>query len=102
MTLQLKKKKYLDYINPKIIMSYGVDFAKLVMIAYFSESAQDKLESTHQIYRYSGVKEEVKVKFIGDVMVKPKTRRHAIALQLEELIKDAEKASNIEKVCCMI
>lgn len=94
MTLELKKKKYLDYINPRIILSYGVDFARIMQVAYASESATDKLESTQAIYSYSGVKEEVKVKFIGDVMVKPKSRRLAIASQLDKLIKDAIKASN--------
>ncbi len=93
MTLKLKPKKYLDYINPRIILSYGADFAKLVQKAYASESAIEKLETTQAIYSFSGVKEEVKVKFIGDVMVKPKGRRLAIASQLERMIKDIEGVS---------
>lgn len=87
MALELKKKKYLDYINPRIILSYGVDFARIMQVAYSSESAVDKLESTQAIYNYSGIKEEVKVKFIGDVMVKPKIRRLAIASQLSKLLE---------------
>lgn len=93
MALELKKKKYLDYINPRIILSYGVDFARIMQIAYASESAIDKLESTQAIYQYSGVKDEVKVKFIGDVMVKPKARRLAIASQLDKMIKDTSEVS---------
>lgn len=93
MALELKKKKYLDYINPRIILSYGVDFARIMQVAYASESAIDKLESTQAIYQYSGVKDEVKVKFIGDVMVKPKARRLAIASQLDKMIKDTLEVS---------
>ena len=93
MALELKKKKYLDYINPRIILSYGVDFARIMQVAYSSESAIDKLESTQAIYQYSGVKDEVKVKFIGDVMVKPKARRLAIASQLDKMIKDTLEVS---------
>lgn len=93
MALELKKKKYLDYINPRIILSYGVDFARIMQVAYSSESAIDKLESTQAIYQYSGVKDEVKVKFIGDIMVKPKARRLAIASQLDKMIKDTLEVS---------
>lgn len=93
MALELKKKKYLDYINPRIILSYGVDFARIMQVAYSSKSAIDKLESTQAIYQYSGVKDEVKVKFIGDVMVKPKARRLAIASQLDKMIKDTLEVS---------
>lgn len=94
MTLELKKKKYLDYINPRIILSYGVDFAKLVQKAYASESAIDKLESTQAIYQYSGVKDEVKVKFIGDVMIRPKKERFAIARKLFKMLEEGNERSN--------
>ena len=96
MDLSFKSKKSLDYINPRIILSYGVDFAWIMQNAYASESASEKVETTQNILNFKGIKDEVKVKFVGEIMTRPKSRRLAISRQLHKLL-----TTNTEEVLKM-
>lgn len=95
--LKVRTRKHVDYINPKIIISYGAEFASIVQKAYASESASEKLTNAFDIYKCNSIKDEVKIKFIGDVMSKPKSRRLAIAKQLQELLVETIEKKMEEK-----
>ena len=87
-------KKERAYIKPAIVLSYGKDLAKLISDAYLSRTAEEKLESVKKLMD-SSLKIEAKVKFIGDIMIRPKKQRLAISREITDyLLKDDGNNNN--------
>ena len=75
----------LSYINIKAVVALGVEHASIIAEAYASETESDKLIATQNILD-STMSKEAKIKFIGDMLTRPKVKRLAIAKKiLEEL-----------------
>ena len=75
----------LTYINIKAVVALGVEHATTIAEAYSSQNEDDKLLATQNILN-SSMDKEVKLKFIGDILTRPKIKRLAIAKKiLEEL-----------------
>lgn len=75
----------LSYINIKAVVALGAQHASIIAEAYASETETDKLIAVQAMLN-SDMEKEVKIKFIGDVLTRPKVKRHAIAKKiLEEL-----------------
>ena len=75
----------LSYINIKAVIALGAEHASIIAEAYASETETDKLINIQSILD-SNMAKEVKIKFIGDVLTRPKVKRLAIAKKiLEEL-----------------
>ena len=73
----------LSYINIKAVIALGAEHASIIAEAYASETETDKLINTQAILDSSMAK-EVKIKFIGDVLTRPKVKRLAIAKKIIE------------------
>lgn len=74
-------------INVNVILSYGTETARVIMEAYFSKTAKDKLIHIERIAKLTNIKDEAKVKFIGDVMIRPKYKRIFIAMKLKKRLE---------------
>ena len=73
----------LSYINIKAVVALGAEQATLIAEAYASETETDKLNNTKAILD-SDMTKEAKIKFIGDVLTRPKVKRLAIAKKIIE------------------
>ena len=71
-----------NYIKPYAIVKLGNDIARVIANGYNSASAQEKLNAVEAISSLEDLKDEAKVKFIGDIMCRPKRERFAIANKL--------------------
>lgn len=76
-----------NYIKPYVILKFGKEIATILANAYGSSSAIEKLRSVIMIASMTDLKEEARVKYIGDIMVRPKKERMAINRQLLKLLK---------------
>lgn len=74
------------YIKPKAIINLGKEIAKVISNCYNSQNAQEKLDSAKVIADIPDLKQEAKIKFIGDIMNRPKKERLAIAKKIKELL----------------
>ena len=74
--------KTLSYINIKAVVALGSEIAELIATAYASESEKDKLASTESILKSTDLTPEAKIKFIGDVLTRPKIKRLAISKKI--------------------
>ena len=74
--------KTLSYINIKAVIALGPSVAELIATAYASESEKDKLASTEAILKSGSLTAEAKIKFIGDVLTRPKVKRLAISKKI--------------------
>ena len=73
----------LSYINIKAVIALGAEHASIIAEAYASETETDKLINIQSILD-SNMAKEVKIKFIGDVLTRPKVKRLAIAKKIIE------------------
>jgi len=80
-----------DYIKPYAIIKLGTKVAKIIADGYNSASAEEKLTTCVRIL--SLTEEELtsvaKVKFIGDIMTRPKKERIKIANKLYFLLEQS-------------
>lgn len=74
------------YIKPKAIINLGKEIARVLSNCYSSQNAQEKLDSAKVIADIPDLKQEAKIKFIGDIMNRPKKERLAIAKKINELL----------------
>jgi hypothetical protein len=77
-----------DNININVILSYGIEAATIIMEAYNSNSVQSKLINIEKIAKLDNIKDEAKVKFIGDVLIRPKFKRLFIANKLRKKLEE--------------
>lgn len=76
------------YIKSSVIIKLGKEIAETIAKAYNSDNAQEKLQSTIEIINLPNLKEEAKIKFIGDLMIRPKRERKAISRKLYKLLEE--------------
>lgn len=94
-TAQNSEKKE-NYIKPYVILKFGEEIATILANAYGSSNATEKLRSAILIANMTDLIEEARVKYIGDIMVRPKKERMAISRQLHKLIK-GDTTNTLEK-----
>lgn len=82
-----------NYIKPYVILKFGKEIAQSLAQAYSSTSATEKLRSAIMIANITDLKEEARVKYIGDIMTRPKKERMAISRQLFKLTAEDSKPS---------
>lgn len=88
-----------NYIKPYAIVKLGEDVARIIATGYNSTSAEEKLTAVVHIATISSdeLKEGAKVKFIGDIMTRPKRERLAIAHKLFLLLDEPkEEDTNVD------
>lgn len=86
-----------DYIKPYAIVKLGYKVASLIAAGYNSASAEDKLVFVKNVLSLSeeDLAAPAKVKFIGDVMTRPKKERLKIATKILLLLE--EGANKVEE-----
>ena len=84
-----KREVATNYIKIGAIMRLGDTNASIIQRAYSSDSAEKKMEAIAEINK-SDMSIETKLKFIGDIITRPKKERVAIANSLKKLL-EAEK-----------
>ena len=80
-----------NYIKPYVLVNFGKEIATILAHAYASSSALEKIASTHSILKCE-LKEEAKIKFIGDIMTRPRKERMSISRKLFKLLEEKENA----------
>ena len=80
-----------NYIKPYVLLNFGKEIATILAHAYASSSALEKIASTHAILKCE-LKEEAKIKFIGDIMTRPRKERMSISRKLFKLLEEKENA----------
>lgn len=78
------------FISTKAIFNCGINVAKVMAIAYASNSPADKLSSIQPIVKLENLTDEAKIKFIADILSRAKTERFSIAKKLNKLIQNVE------------
>lgn len=85
-----------DYIKPYAIIKLGDKVATVIANGYNSNSAEEKLQAVVKILTLT--EEELaspaKVKFIGDIMTRPKKERIKIANKLFLLLSSPQSEEN--------
>lgn len=81
-----------NYIKPYVLFNFGKEIATILAEAYGAQSASEKLVSCQAIMN-CGLKDEAKIKFIGDIMTRPRKERMAISRKLFKMLED-EQISN--------
>ena len=76
-----------NYIKPYVLVNFGKEIATVLARAYGAQSASDKLTSCQDIMNCS-LKDEAKIKFIGDIMTRPRKERMAISRKLFKLLEE--------------
>lgn len=85
------RKENPSYIKIGAIMRLGLTNATIICDAYASDNADKKMASIEAIKNMEA-SIETKLKFIGDVITRPKKERIAISNSLSKLIeKEGEK-----------
>ncbi len=84
------KPKKTNHIKPYVLFNYGTTIATILATAYASESAKDKLHSCNEILNCE-LQDNAKIKFIGDIMIRPKKERLAISRKLFKLLEENEQ-----------
>ena len=82
-----------NYIKPYVLFNFGTEIATMLAHAYNSTSALEKIASTHAILK-SELKDEAKIKFIGDIMTRPRKERIAISMKLFKLLEEDASTNN--------
>lgn len=87
------------YMKPYAILRLGNKVANIIADGYNSESAEDKLNYTRAILALDNNELAIaaKIKFIGDVMTRPKKERVKIANKLYLLLSEDTKTANIKE-----
>lgn len=76
-----------NYIKPYVLYNFGTEIATILANAYAADSANAKLEAVNNIQNCN-LKVEAKIKFIGDIMVRPRKERMAISRKLFKLLEE--------------
>ena len=76
-----------NYIKPYVLFNFGKEIATILAEAYGAQSASEKLVSCQAIMN-CGLKDEAKIKFIGDIMTRPRKERMAISKKVFKLLKE--------------
>ena len=92
-TETVERNDKVNYIKPYVLFNYGKEIAAVLAKAYSSSSAKEKLDSVEAIIKCN-LKEEAKIKFIGDIMIRPKKERFAIARKLFKMLEEGNERSN--------
>lgn len=79
-----------NYIKPYVLVKFGKEIATILATAYSAQSAADKLVGCQAILACA-IKDEAKIKFIGDVMTRPKKERISISRKIFKLLEGDEK-----------
>lgn len=79
-----------DYIKVGAILRLGIEEAKIIFEGYSASEASDKLKFIDHI-KETDISEGAKLKFIGDVIQRPKKERFAIARRLAVAIAEETK-----------
>ena len=79
----------IDYIKSYVLVNFGKEIATILGNAYNASSALEKLNAASEIAKCD-LKDEAKIKFIGDIMVRPKKERFAIAKKIFKLLEDVK------------
>lgn len=86
---KINVERKIDYIKPYVIVNFGKEIATILGNAYNASSATEKLKASSEIINCS-LKDEAKIKFIGDIMVRPKKERFAISKKIFKLLEDVK------------
>lgn len=86
-----------DYIKPYAIIKLGDKVATVIANGYNSASAEEKLTTAVTILSLTDLElvPPAKVKFIGDIMTRPKKERIKIANKLFYLLSSPQVEDNI-------
>ena len=76
-----------NYIKPYVLFNFGKEIATILAEAYGAQSASEKLVSCQAIMN-CGLKDEAKIKFIGDIMTRPRKERMAISKKVFKLLEE--------------
>lgn len=79
-----------NYIKPYVIFNFGKEVATVMAKAYAASSASEKLESIPEMMKLP-LKDEAKIKYIGDVMTRPRKERMAISRKLTKLVEESNE-----------
>lgn len=79
-----------NYIKPYVLFNFGKEMATILAKAYGAQSASEKLESCQDIMDCR-LKYEAKIKFIGDIMTRPRKERMAISKKVFKLLEEDEQ-----------
>ena len=79
-----------NYIKPYVLFNFGKEVATILAHAYASSNALEKIASTHAILKCE-LKDEAKIKFIGDIMTRPRKERIAISKKVFKLLEENEE-----------
>ena len=86
---KINVERKIDYIKPYVLVNFGKEIATILGNAYNASSATEKLKAASEIIKCD-LKDEAKIKFIGDIMIRPKKERFAIAKKIFKLLEDVK------------
>lgn len=78
-------KRY-NSIKARVVLSYGEEAAIIIMKAYNNTSMDAKLKSIEEISKLQGVKDEIKVILIKDLIIRNMFRRLFISHKIKKLL----------------